>query len=171
MLGILIQQLTSSLVPFGLAVLAASLGFFAISHLHKRRQMLHQERMASLIKGLHYAGVAREIFTPHKPDSRDHLLRGLRWMLGSAGLSGTMYGNAMLQETADPRSALMGALVGLIPAAIGLAHLLFAWLSSRHQKQGSPAAPGAAGLPSIIRVPGNPGVVYRAMSRRTFFGR
>jgi hypothetical protein len=165
----IIQQLTSNLVVAGLAVFAVSLGFFSINYLHKRRQMLHQERMASLIKGLHYAGVAREIFARNKPDSRDHLLRGMRWLLGAAGLSGTMYGTTMLQPAADVNSAWMGALAGLIPAAIGLAHLLFSWLC--RQTRPSPTVPGASGLPDLLRVSGNPGVVYRAVSRRSFLRR
>lgn len=149
-MGDFIQQLTANLVVAALSVFAVSLGFFAINYLHKRRQMLHQERMASLIKGLHYAGVAREVFTRQKPDTRDHLLRGLRWLLGAGGLSGTVYGFNMLQPAADATSALRGALIGILPAAIGLAHLIFSWISSRRKKN----------------VPVVPGVGYRPVARR-----
>lgn len=150
MLGNLIQQLTSNLVPFLLTVFAVALGFFAIHFLHRRRQMIHQERMASLIKGLHYAGVARDIFTK-QVDAREHLLRGLRWLLGAAGVSGTAYGFNTLQPGADPLSALRSALIGLLPAAIGLAHLIFCWLCSRTRR--------TQGLPLS-------GVTYRTAGRR-----
>jgi hypothetical protein len=119
-----LKVLTDNLIVAGLAVFALTLGFFAIHYLGRRRQMLHQERMATLIKGLHYAGVARDVFATPKPDPRDHLLRGLRWLFGGAGLSSALYGYERLQ-TADMSQALTGALAGLVPALIGLAHLLF----------------------------------------------
>ena len=146
----LVQRLTTNAVVGGLALFAISLGFFAINYLSRRRQMLHQERMASLIKGLHYAGVAREVFGKPKTEPRDHAFRGVRWVLGGAGLSGAMYGYTALQPSPDFSIALRDALIGLIPAAIGLAHLLFAWFSARRQRALNPA----------------PGVWYRVASRR-----
>jgi len=124
-------KLTDSLVPLGLAVFALVLGFFSILYLNRRRNLLHQERMASLIKGLHYAGVARDVFAKPKPDARDHLLRGLRWLFGGVGVSGALYGYQRLQPAADASSALAGLLAGLVPALLGLAHLLFSWLTRR----------------------------------------
>ena len=135
-MGSFIEQLTTSVVVGGLGVFAISLGFFAISYLNRRRQMLHQERMASLIKGLHFAGVAHDVFAKPQPrahDSRAHLLSGLRWLFGATGVSGAMYGYQTLQPVADAGIALSAALVGLIPGAIGLAHLLFSWICSRRQ--------------------------------------
>ena len=129
-----LQQLTDSLVTIGLALFALALGFFAIAYLHRRRQMLHQERMASLIKGLHYAGVAREVFAKPKRDSRDHVLSGLRWLFGGVGVSGAMYGYETVQPSMDASAAASGALLGLIPAALGLAQLLFSWLCARREK-------------------------------------
>ena len=129
-----LPQLTNNLVAIGLAVFALVLGFFAINYLHRRRQMLHQERMATLIKGLHYAGVARDVFAKPRTDSRDHVLHGLRWVMGGAGASGTMYAYQRLQATTtDPWEALRDALIGILPAAIGLAHLFYAWLVSRRK--------------------------------------
>jgi hypothetical protein len=141
MIGDLIQQLTTNIVVGGLAIFALSLGFFAIHYLNRRRQMLHQERMAALIKGLHYAGVARDVLVKPKPDSRDHMLSGLRWLFGAGAASGAMYGYESLQPVVDAGAAMQGALVGIIPGAIGLAHLLFSWLCSRRTSTGV-AAPG-----------------------------
>jgi hypothetical protein len=150
-----IEQLSTSVVVGGLALFAISLGFFAIHYLNRRRQMLHQERMASLIKGLHYAGVARDVFaTPQRrrTEARDHLLSGLRWLFGATGVAGAMYGYQSLQPVADMGDALGGALLGLIPGAIGLAHLLFSWICSRRGSIiATPATPGA-GLYRVARV-------------------
>ena len=131
MLSDLVQQLTSSIVVGGLAAFALALGFFAIHFLNQRRKLLHQERMASLIKGLHYAGIARDVLVKPKPDSRDHMLSGLRWLFGAGAASSAMYGYETLQPVVDAGAAAQGALIGIIPGAIGLAHLLFSWLCSR----------------------------------------
>jgi hypothetical protein len=150
-MGNLVEQFTTNFVVGGLALFAISLGFFAVHYLNGRRQMLHQERMASLIKGLHYAGVARDVFRPRQ-ESREHLLRGLRWTFGGAGVSGAMYGYQNLQPVADAGDAVSAALVGIIPGAIGLAHLLFSFLCSRRRT----TAPLAAA----------PGPLYRVVQRR-----
>jgi hypothetical protein len=150
-MGNLVEQLTTSFVVGGLALFAISLGFFSVHYLNRRRQMLHQERMASLIKGLHYAGVARDVFKPRQ-ESREHLFSGLKWLFGGAGVSGAMYGYENLQPVADAGDAISGALIGLIPGAIGLAHLLFSYLCSRRRT----TAPVAAA----------PGGVYRVAQRR-----
>ncbi|HEY7172670.1 MAG TPA: hypothetical protein VH417_17580 [Vicinamibacterales bacterium] len=128
-----LSLLTDNIVVIGLSLFALTLGFFSISYLGRRRQMLHQERMAALIKGLHYAGVAKDVFARPAPDPRDHLLRGLRWVFGGVGLSGAAYGYQRLQATPDAVSPLIGLLTGLIPSLIGLAHLLFSWLTRRRQ--------------------------------------
>jgi hypothetical protein len=147
-MGDLVQQLTTNAVVAGLSVFAISLGFFSIHYLNRRRQMLHQERMAALIKGLHYAGVARDVFKPRQ-ESRDHLLSGLRWLFGATGVSGAMYGYQSLQPVADAGDAVRGALIGVIPGAIGLAHLLFSFVCSRRKTSAPVAAAG-----SIYRVAG-----------------
>src|SRR5581483_10326105 len=130
-----LSLLTDNIVVIGLSAFALTLGFFSISYLGRRRQLLHQERMAALIKGLHYAGVAKEVFAKPKADPRDHLLRGLRWVFGGVGLSGAAYGyqRIQLQTTPDALSPLIGLLTGLIPTLIALAHRLFSWLTGRRQ--------------------------------------
>ena len=128
-----LQQLTDNLVAIGLALFALALGFFAISYLNRRRQMLHQERMASVIKGLHYAGVAQQVFAPVKRDSRDHLLSGLRWLIGGAGVAGAMYGYESMQPVADTAEAARGAMLGLIPGSVGLAQILCSRICARRE--------------------------------------
>jgi hypothetical protein len=149
-MGNLVEQLTTNFVVGGLALFAISLGFFSVHYLNRRRQMLHQERMATVIKSLHYAGVARDVFKPKQPQPRQHLLSGLRWLFGAAGVSGALYGYENLQPVADAGSAMSAALIGLIPGAIGLAHLLFSLLCSRR----TITAPLAAAPGSVYRVAG-----------------
>jgi hypothetical protein len=149
-----VPQLTNTLITLGLLVFALVLGLFAIHFLERRRRMLHQERMAALIKGLHFAGVARDVFARPRADSRDHLLRGLRWTFGAAGMSGAMYGFERFQppsDITDVWSALRAALIGLIPAAIGLAHLLFSFLCSRRERTISASPYVRGGLRPGIR--------------------
>jgi hypothetical protein len=122
-----LQQLTDNFVVLAAALILLGLGWFSISYLSKRRQMLHQERMASLVRGLHYAGVAKDILSqPSKPKagSRDHALSGLRWLFGAAGVSATLYASAAMQPFADPTIVHRAALPGIIPGLIGLIHLI-----------------------------------------------
>ncbi len=143
-MGDLIQTITTNFVVGGLALFAISLGFFSINYLNRRRQMLHQERMASLIKGLHYAGVARDVFGKAAPkaESRQYLFSGVRWLAAAAGISTAAYGYETMQPVADAGAGAINALVGLIPAVIGLVQLLFSWIT---RKKAAAAAPAGAG--------------------------
>ena len=133
-----VQQLTDNFVILAAALIALGLGWFSINYLSNRRQMIHQERMATLLKGLHYAGVARDIFSKPKTDWRDYVLRGLRWLFGAAGLSSALYGYAVMQPSADPTSAARGALAGVVPASIGLANLICALMCRHRQRPNFP---------------------------------
>ena len=126
-LGLNLSGLADSVLVLGLTIFALALGFFAIRYLGKRRQTDEEARLAALIKGLHRAGIPREVFNKPKPkpDAQDHLLRGLRWLLGGAGISGAMYGYAELQPANVVTDALKGVLLGIVPSAIGIAHLIF----------------------------------------------
>lgn len=128
-----LSAIAENIVLVGLTVFALALGFFAISYLKRRRQVLDHERVASLLKGLHRAGIDREFFEKAKPrhDAREHLLRGLRWLFGAIGLSGALCGYEALQPTVESDAVMQGAVAGLVPASIGLAHLLFGWVCAR----------------------------------------
>ena len=167
--GNLLSQLTDSLILIGLALFAISLGFFAIHYLHRRRQMLHQERMATLIKGLHYAGVAQQVFAhPRRKPSADHVTSGVRWLAGGAGVAAALYGYQALQPTVDSVASTSNALIGLIPAALGIAHLLLAWISSWRQKQpaAAPFANRRFGNPNVANASYRP--AYRPAVGRRF---
>ena len=137
LLSLNFSALTENIVTLALSAFAVILGFFSIAHLRRRRQTLDHERMAAILKGLHYAGVSRDVFKKqHTADSQDHLLRGLRWLFGGVGVSGALYTYGSIEPVADAGAAVRGALIGLIPGAMGLAHLLFSWFCKRaHNKQ------------------------------------
>jgi hypothetical protein len=154
-LGLNLAGLADNVIVVGLTVFALALGFFAIRYLGKRRQLQQQLQMAALIKGLHYAGVSRDVFNTRRQDAQDHLLRGLRWLFGAGGVSGAMYAYASMQPASAFVDAIKAALLGLIPGAIGLAHLLFSLICSLRNKT------TAARLP-----PGASAGYYRAAGRR-----
>ena|SRR5438093_4318474 len=135
----LVQQLTDNFVFVAAALIALGLGWFFINYLSKylskrrQRQMRDQERIATLLKGLQYAGVAKDVFSKPTADWRDQMLRGLRWLFGGAGLSLACSAYASMEPSADPTSAARGALAGIVPVLIGLAHLLFSAMCRNRQ--------------------------------------
>jgi hypothetical protein len=151
--GLNLSGLADNVIVVGLTVFALALGFFALRYLGRRRQLQQQLQMAALIKGLHYSGVSRDVFNARRHDAQDHLLRGLRWLFGAGGVSGAMYAYASLQPASAFIDAIKGALLGLIPAAIGLAHLIFSFICSLRNRASS------------ARMPPVPGY-YRAAGRR-----
>lgn len=142
-----LQQLTNNVLALGMGVFALGLGFFSLIYLNKRRKMLHTERMASLIKGLHYAGVAQDVFGKPKTTT-NHLLSGLKWLLGALGLGGALCGYTMMQPAGTLFDAGRNALAAAVPASIGLAHLMFHWFSGRKKV---PANVSAAYRPGFYR--------------------
>src|SRR5918994_393954 len=135
------SAITENIVTLLLTVFAASLGFFSIYHLRRRRETLDHQRMAAIVKGLHYAGVTRDVFRKPAADSHDHLLRGLRWLFGGLGVSGALYTYGSVEPVADGGEAIRGALVGVVPGAIGAAHLLFSAVCRRRERRQNPLSP------------------------------
>ena len=125
-----------NIITLALTIFALALGLLAINHLRRRTRTTDLQRTAAIIKGLHFAGIAHDVLATVRTNPRDHLLRGLRWVLAGAGVSSALYGSAMLQSSPDKIEAWRGALVGIVPAAIGLAHLLFSCICSRGQQTG-----------------------------------
>jgi len=132
------SAITENVVTLVLALFASVLGLFSMFYLRRRRQTLDHERMAAIIKGLHYAGVTRDVFK--KPaDSQTQLMRGVRWLFGGLGVSGALYTYGSIEPAVDG-DAVRGALVGVVPGAIGIAHLLCAWFCRRNERRQDPLA-------------------------------
>ena len=142
--GLSLSGLIENIVVIGLTIFALILGFFSIRYLNRRRTMLDTERTAAIIRSLHYSGVAREVFNRPRQEGREHLLRALRWLFGAAGISTAMYGYGELRPEPVAFQSIQGALLGIIPAAIGLAHLFFSWICSLRSRALNSAPVGGA---------------------------
>ena len=129
------SAITENIVTLVLTLFAGILGLFSIHYLRRRRETLDHERMAAIIKGLHYAGVTRDGFKKPAADSHDHLLRGLRWLFAGLGVSGALYTYGSIEPVVETGEAARGALVGLIPGAIGTAHLFFSAVCRRRERK------------------------------------
>ena len=123
----------SIIMGTGIAMLAIYLGY------RKRRdlyQHYHQERMAAIEKGIECPPWPDRLLgdenTPASP--RRHLLKGLVWLF--IGLGGTV----AVYVAIDHDQALWG----LIPAGIGLAHLIYYFVEGRKEAE---AAERAASVP------------------------
>ena len=116
----------------GIAMLAIYLGY------RKRRdlcQHYHQERMAAIEKGIECPPWPDRLLadenTPHSP--RRHLLKGLVWLF--IGLGGMV---AVYVAVGHDQ-----ALWGLIPAGIGLAHLIYYFVEGRKEAEAAERAAAA----------------------------
>ena len=146
------SAITENIVTLLLTLFASILGLFSIHYLRRRRETLDHERMAAIIKGLHYAGVTRDVFKKPAADSTEHLLRGLRWLFAGLGVSGALYAYGTIEPVvAESGEAARGALIGLLPGAIGTAHLCFSAVCRRRERK-QEAQPSR--------------MVYRAAARR-----
>ena len=132
--------ITENIITLLLTLFAGVLGLFSIHYLRRRRDTLDHERMAAILKGLHYAGVTRDVIRRRPAESHDHLLRGLRWLFAGLGVSGALYTFGSIEPAADAGEAVRGALIGVIPGAIGAAHLLFSAVCRRRERRQDPLA-------------------------------
>jgi hypothetical protein len=80
----------------------------------------HKERLAAIEKGLDVPPLPPELFQRHGRAPADCLRRGLVWLAIGAAVTAAL----MIEEH-------RGAAYGLIPAAIGLANLLYYYLQPR----------------------------------------
>jgi len=143
--------LTENIITLVLTLFASVLGFFSVFYLKRRRQTMDHQRMAAIIKGLHYAGVRGNVFKKAPADSHDHLLSGLRWLFTGLGVSGALYTYGSVEGVAEAGDAARGALIGVVPGAIGVAHLIFSRVCRRRERYQDP-------FPSRL--------AYRPVSRR-----
>lgn len=125
--------LVGIMIPVISIVLGIGIGMLAIyTNYRKRRELYahyHQERMAAIEKGVDCppwpAHLLAEEDSGSSSSTRPHLLRGLVWLfIGLAAM-------VAIYATFDFRPALFG----LIPAGIGLAHLIYYFVEGKRQAQ------------------------------------
>ena len=120
----LLIPIISVIMGIGVAMLAIYLGY------RKRKELLdhfHQERMAAIEKGIECPPWPDKLLgdenAPASP--RRHLLKGLVWLFIGLG------GMVAVYVAIDHEQALWG----LIPAGIGLAHLIYYFVEGKKEAQ------------------------------------
>jgi hypothetical protein len=144
-------EIIAVLIPIVAIVMGIGIGMLALCLNYRKRKeifaLLHQERMAAIDKGLELPPLPEGLFaeggrpaSPHR-----HLLKGLVWLFLGLALLTALF--AFAQRNI--------ALFALIPAGIGLAHLLYYFLVGRKEAQDLEAAQRAKlaepSRPPVIR--------------------
>jgi hypothetical protein len=116
------------LIPVIAIVMGIGIGMLSLYlDYRKKRSMYelhHKERMAAIEKGMDVPPLPPEFFANPRQRVRtrsDYLRRGLIWLLVGGAITVALYSNEK-QES----------LWGLVPAAVGLAYLLFYYLDGRN---------------------------------------
>ncbi len=102
------------------------LGVAALYFGQRRRELEHRERMAALEKGQSLPPACPpELLARARLTPRDYLRRGLLWLFFGIGVFAAFYlaGWAMPGEPGD--RVARWAFGGLVPAAVGIAYLIF----------------------------------------------
>lgn len=118
-------------------VMIALIAFVAYRHWlrHQRRVLVHRERMTALEKGIELPSMVEEVQQSGLGMRRYLLLGGLIWIALGIGLAIAM--TVLLNSNLPNVGPLPRSLpaVGLIPALIGLAHLIVFWVEVRAGKR------------------------------------
>jgi hypothetical protein len=102
---------------------------------HKRRILIHQERLAALEKGADLPPLDQEVKAQSWNVQRTLLLAGLIWI--SLGLSIFVTLSVINASPANAQLEIPSGLqwLGLAPTAIGLSHLVVYMVGKRGEKQ------------------------------------
>lgn len=109
--------ITAIVMGIGIAMLGLWLDYRKKSEIYA---LHHKERMAAIEKGMDVPPLPPELFHRGGRTSADFLRRGIVWLL----IGGSLLIAMLLEGT-------HGAMYALIPAAIGLANLIFYFLQRR----------------------------------------
>ena len=123
----------SLLIPIIAIIMGIGIGMLAIYLGYRKRKELftcyHLERMAAIEKGIDCPPWPDRLLadedTAPSASPRQHLLKGLVWLFIGLGATVAVY------ATFDLRRALFG----LIPAGIGLAHLIYYFVEGRREAE------------------------------------
>lgn len=134
------------MIPIVAIVFGCGIPIVAIVTNYRRRKHLfelyHQERMAAISKGMDLPPLPEDLVVegerPRIRTPRDSLLKGLIWLFVGLGIVAALYGLEGERE----------AMLGLIPAGVGLAHLIYYFVEGRN----APIDP----LKNSVTTPGKP---------------
>jgi hypothetical protein len=121
-------------IPIVSIIFGIGIGMLAIWSDHKRRSQLleqsHKERMAALEKGLPMPDVPAGLVgrMHHDDNGVNAVPRAVRNGLVLVGVGAVLF--FALTQVAGERVALFG----LLPAAIGMANLVYAWMLARKSR-------------------------------------
>jgi hypothetical protein len=120
------------MIPIVAIICGCSIPVAAIISNYRRRKHLfelyHQERMAAIAKGVDLPPLPDDLLADGEPERprvkspRDSLLKGLVWLFVGLGIVAALFG------IEGPDTALLG----LIPAGVGLAHLIYFFVEGRN---------------------------------------
>lgn len=122
-------------IPIIAIVMGIGMGMLSTWSEHKRRSQLmeqsHRERMAALEKGLPMPEVPANLVSGKRDDAnpRNASLRAMRFGLMMVGIGVVLF--FALQRVTNDHVELFG----LIPAVIGAANLVYAYLLSRRERE------------------------------------
>ncbi len=125
-------------IPIIAIVMGIGMGMLSTWSEHKRRSQLmeqsHRERMAALEKGLPMPEIPANLVSGKRDDAnpRNASLRAMRFGLMMLGIGVVLF--FALQRVTNDNVELFG----LIPAVIGAANLVYAYLLSRREREAGP---------------------------------
>lgn len=125
-------------IPIIAIVMGIGMGMLSTWSEHRRRSQLmeqsHRERMAALEKGLPMPEIPANLVSGKRDDAnpRNASLRAMRFGLMMLGIGVVLF--FALQRVTNDNVELFG----LIPAVIGAANLVYAYLLSRREREAGP---------------------------------
>jgi hypothetical protein len=114
-------------IPIVAIVMGIGIGMLALVLDYRRKrdffQLHHAERMAAIEKGLDVPPLPPELFEGRRPRTpANYLFRGLLWLLMGLSLGIAIFTSSHV---------MAGAVWGILPMSVGIANLLYYFLSAR----------------------------------------
>lgn len=119
------EDVVAIFIPIVAIVMSLSIPIvYMLVDYRRRRDIVeshHRERMAAIERGMEVPPLPEAYYKPRRPR---HLLAGMIWLFVGIGILVAL-------------GALAGTdvgLLGIIPAGVGLAYLLYYWIEGRHER-------------------------------------
>ena len=121
-----IEALVALMIPILIILIGGTLAAIGLFSGHQKRKLIHAERLAALEKGVELPPLPKE-FTGSvngKP-ARSYLLKGLIWLAVGLGIAVFFIAITLSTGSHGDGPPFGVAFLGLIPALIGVAYLVF----------------------------------------------